>query len=41
MDGDRGWDGYFALVRQHLDWNTLEKDELDYLWYELLYRRNR
>ncbi len=32
MDGDhaRGWDGYFALVRQHLDRNTIEKDELNY-----------
>ncbi len=33
MDGDhaRGWDGYFALVRQHLDWNTeIESVELKY-----------
>ena len=30
MDGDRVWNEYFALVRQRLDWNTLEKDELDY-----------
>ena len=32
MDGNRvrGWDEYFALVRQHLDWNTIESDELKY-----------
>ena len=30
-DWDRyGWDGYFALIRQHLDWDTIEKDEIDY-----------
>ncbi len=25
-----GWEGYYARVRQHLDWDTLEKDEIDY-----------
>ena len=31
MDGERRrWDGFFRLVGQHLDWDTIEKDELDY-----------
>lgn len=25
-----GWEGYYARVRQHLDWDTIEKDEIDY-----------